>query len=59
VRVVDEAAIGEAFLDHALPFLGRQTAEVDIVDERQIDVAAVVDASLLGKLWNAVYGNVE
>jgi len=32
---------------------------VDIVDERKIDVAAVVDAGLLRQFRNAVYGNVQ
>ncbi len=54
MRTANKAAIGQPLLNQGLRFLQRQSFHVDVVDERQIDVAGIADARLRGQFRHVV-----
>src|SRR5450631_2898923 len=43
VGISDKSTIGEPFLNQILRFFGRQSRDVDVINERQVDVAVTTD----------------
>jgi len=54
VRIFHEAAVGKPLLDQALTLFRRQAGDVNVVDQRQVNLAFAADSSLGREFRNVV-----